>query len=97
MIDLLLRGLGTGASVRLPGIEAVDVQVKDPPVCVDALYHELLWYDGGLAAFAGLHIAAATAQPRETVMRESAVGELLSDDETKALLTFRGGTGRQAA
>ena len=85
---------GTSYSTRLPSrcfsylvpeVEAPDVELDRAPIPVkrNALHEELILRNRLLAGVAGLAIAGPAPDSRNAVVRETAIVELLLDEETK--------------
>src|SRR4029453_14270543 len=72
---------GHGVPLDLPEMEALDVQLERVPAFgqADAFDHELVFRDDPLTGIAGLPVAGATPDSRNTVEWQSAVGEFLTD------------------
>src|SRR4030095_12075267 len=77
---------GDSAPLGIPDIKALHVKLSGLLVGVhrgDALYHELLLRDESLAGIAPFSVASTTPESRHAVIRQTAIVELTSDEETK--------------
>src|SRR4030095_6723913 len=73
--------------LRIPDVEALDVKLNGLLVGVrrgNALHHQLRLRDARVAGIALFPVAGTTPESRHAVIRETAVIELASDEETKS-------------